>query len=537
MSLRLAAPGDAAALARLHAAAFDHPWSDAAVAELLAGAGVFGLMADQGFILCRTVGGEAEILTLAVHPVARRSGLGRALVEAAADAAAGAAAAVDGAFPIDATRIYGTNDDGDARIAMTTGQVKDRLKALAFTYPDETAARSDIERSYDSINLKSYKPATGNDFSPGFASIMALLPTRNKIIISVPPGDYDLSSTLNLIQTAAGQSIVLQGAGRGATRFIAQHSGHWCRLGWRSGPVLSKNIEVRDCSFVANVAQTAGYAAFVVEHIYQYRLRNVEIISAATDFILGNPDVADDAQQGLIDGLYASGAMAGTSRVLLHSGSILVFTDTCKFNGNGAGDGLFAQTNPGFNWDGLVVGKLVAEQQPRLLTVSGKGLANVDFDGGISDRPSDYHVYIKPVAGGEVNRIAFRGWKFQSRAEANVTYGILLDASNGSKIKDVSINACKMFLAGRSGIQMADPGSGVYRGINLNLNTFENCGYTGVALMRLAAGHVTASNNMGWHDGASGYTHGESWNGASGGRVSSANNWLGYATAASVGTP
>jgi ribosomal-protein-alanine N-acetyltransferase len=43
--------------------------------------------APLGFIVVRAVAGEAEVLTLAVHPDARRQGLGRALVQSAAVAA------------------------------------------------------------------------------------------------------------------------------------------------------------------------------------------------------------------------------------------------------------------------------------------------------------------------------------------------------------------------------------------------------------------------------------------------------------------
>lgn len=75
---------DAPTLAVLHAQAFDHPWSAAEITALLA-SGAVGLMADDGFILVRAAAGEAEILTLAVAPAARRKGLGRALVEAAVD--------------------------------------------------------------------------------------------------------------------------------------------------------------------------------------------------------------------------------------------------------------------------------------------------------------------------------------------------------------------------------------------------------------------------------------------------------------------
>lgn len=80
-------------LADLHAAAFAAPWDAAAFETLLGQAGVFAIDASQGFILIRSVADEAEILTLAVAPAARRQGLGARLVRdgAAAAAARGAA--------------------------------------------------------------------------------------------------------------------------------------------------------------------------------------------------------------------------------------------------------------------------------------------------------------------------------------------------------------------------------------------------------------------------------------------------------------
>ena len=80
-------------LAALHAEAFAAPWSAQAIAALLAQPGVFALTAPdegapQGFILIRAVAGEAEILTLAVAPQARRQGLARRLVTAAGTQAA-----------------------------------------------------------------------------------------------------------------------------------------------------------------------------------------------------------------------------------------------------------------------------------------------------------------------------------------------------------------------------------------------------------------------------------------------------------------
>jgi ribosomal-protein-alanine N-acetyltransferase len=90
--IRAATAADADRLAQLHGEAFAEPWSAAALAAVMASRGVEALAAEDGFIVIRTVAGEAEILTLAVAPPARRRGLGRALVDAAADIAARAGA-------------------------------------------------------------------------------------------------------------------------------------------------------------------------------------------------------------------------------------------------------------------------------------------------------------------------------------------------------------------------------------------------------------------------------------------------------------
>jgi ribosomal-protein-alanine N-acetyltransferase len=78
-------------LADLHDRAFDRPWSAEAFEELLKGPGAFAVLGEsgepgeaRGFILCRAVAGEAEILTVGVDPAARRRGWGAALVEMAA---------------------------------------------------------------------------------------------------------------------------------------------------------------------------------------------------------------------------------------------------------------------------------------------------------------------------------------------------------------------------------------------------------------------------------------------------------------------
>jgi ribosomal-protein-alanine N-acetyltransferase len=86
-------------LAELHATAFDEPWSATDFADLvdLPGVATLGVEDEEGLvglILIRTVADEAEILTLAVAPSARRGGIGLALTQAACGACAAAGAQV-----------------------------------------------------------------------------------------------------------------------------------------------------------------------------------------------------------------------------------------------------------------------------------------------------------------------------------------------------------------------------------------------------------------------------------------------------------
>ncbi len=85
-------------MARLHAASFTlpAPWSEAEITATLASPFNFALLRETGFLLGKVVAGEAELLTIAVDPAARRLGTGRALV--AAFLAEARARAADTAF-------------------------------------------------------------------------------------------------------------------------------------------------------------------------------------------------------------------------------------------------------------------------------------------------------------------------------------------------------------------------------------------------------------------------------------------------------
>lgn len=84
------------ALAAIHTEAFPRGWNADEFTKLMSNPAAFAL-ADRdgrGFVLAWAAAGEAEILTLAVKPSARRRGLGLALVTAAAHLAHARGAAV-----------------------------------------------------------------------------------------------------------------------------------------------------------------------------------------------------------------------------------------------------------------------------------------------------------------------------------------------------------------------------------------------------------------------------------------------------------
>ena len=81
--LEQAGPAHAMVMATIHSASFPpaEQWRAEAFATLLAQPGVFAVVDPVGgFLLGRIAGEEAEILTLAVSPPARRQGRGRALL-------------------------------------------------------------------------------------------------------------------------------------------------------------------------------------------------------------------------------------------------------------------------------------------------------------------------------------------------------------------------------------------------------------------------------------------------------------------------
>ncbi len=69
-------------LAALHTAAFtqERPWTAQEFASLLQSDFIELIPHENGFVLFRTVAGESELLTLAVHPDHQGHGIGRELV-------------------------------------------------------------------------------------------------------------------------------------------------------------------------------------------------------------------------------------------------------------------------------------------------------------------------------------------------------------------------------------------------------------------------------------------------------------------------
>ncbi len=71
-------------MAAIYASAFPNSraWSAEEIAGLIAGPGGFAVSSEAGFALGRAIAGEAELITIAVAPEARRKGAGKALLAA-----------------------------------------------------------------------------------------------------------------------------------------------------------------------------------------------------------------------------------------------------------------------------------------------------------------------------------------------------------------------------------------------------------------------------------------------------------------------
>jgi [ribosomal protein S18]-alanine N-acetyltransferase len=71
-----------AEMAAIYASAFPNSraWSASEMEDLIAGPGGFAVTLPQGFALGRAIAGEAELITIAVAPEARRQGAGKALL-------------------------------------------------------------------------------------------------------------------------------------------------------------------------------------------------------------------------------------------------------------------------------------------------------------------------------------------------------------------------------------------------------------------------------------------------------------------------
>jgi ribosomal-protein-alanine N-acetyltransferase len=89
VTLRRALPGDAAAIAALHARCFERGWDQASIAIFIADPTCLTLIASapdngscRGLLIARAVADEAELLTLAVDLIHRRQGVARALLGA-----------------------------------------------------------------------------------------------------------------------------------------------------------------------------------------------------------------------------------------------------------------------------------------------------------------------------------------------------------------------------------------------------------------------------------------------------------------------
>ena len=87
--LRPATAADARGIAALERRVFSDPWSADSIRETIGMPWMFTQVAEDaagtlvGYVFCREVAGESELLNLAVDPAQRRAGVGRILLDTA----------------------------------------------------------------------------------------------------------------------------------------------------------------------------------------------------------------------------------------------------------------------------------------------------------------------------------------------------------------------------------------------------------------------------------------------------------------------
>ena len=87
--LRPATAADTAPVAAIERSVFSDPWSAESIAETIGMPWIFTWVAEDqggvvvGYVFCREVAGESELLNIAVAPAARRSGVGGELLSSA----------------------------------------------------------------------------------------------------------------------------------------------------------------------------------------------------------------------------------------------------------------------------------------------------------------------------------------------------------------------------------------------------------------------------------------------------------------------
>ena len=89
--IQSAQKSDLSELAQIHAASFSHAWSDGELEKMFSNDNYLCMVAHppkttksrpSGFVLVRSILGEAEVITIATKPTARRKGVARHLMQA-----------------------------------------------------------------------------------------------------------------------------------------------------------------------------------------------------------------------------------------------------------------------------------------------------------------------------------------------------------------------------------------------------------------------------------------------------------------------
>ncbi|MGO6719556.1 hypothetical protein ACC717_05815 [Rhizobium ruizarguesonis] len=492
-------------------------------------AGMMIVYVDDGAAF-RLLSDQASAAIQAAAAASASAAAGSASAASASAAAAAASAASVSLPAIAANRMLVDNAAGTSRDSKTFPQVMTLLAgavsgvASAFSLDNNTLykARSLKDRWLDSYRLAEELQFTGGGATATDAAVLQALFNRAKAAgrgeIILPRGDIALEASCLLANPGGTQPLRLVGQGPDETIFKNTSAAQqWLKIG-DPAQAVSSGILLEGFGFSPAVAMSDAGSMLFARNMSRCTFKSLKFNGARNAVSLGVGASAqnDTVYTDMIDCGGSGINGSGVPIIRLASGAGLNIKGAGNWNGAG-GQYFIRHEDPSYNWDGLYVYQLFAEQFDKFLYSSGTGVVNVEWTGGQVDRHLiGFHA--EPAVANGSNR----NWMIHhvQMLGGPTSAGIGVFTSIGSSTDNRAIENIRVqhntFENHTDRAVWLVRGGGIIEG-----NTFDNCGYSGVPIIQIGQpitrGYAKVGNNVGFRHPSSagaGYSYGIQWDGA-----------------------